>query len=206
MLTVETAVRFSKSNLIVPVTATPWPRARDRRISVNSFGLGGANAHVILEAKPATLMTNGVATANGHKRPIHRLLAFSAHSEASLNQITSKYEDVVKSESVELSDLAYTLGARRLHRNFRSFCVTDGTTYMPVPPCTSADFKGLLFIFTGQGAQWAGMGRDLMENFPSYKKDIQQMDCWLAQTKHAPSWSIEGTVLSRAGVKTIGHC
>ncbi|KAF7503264.1 hypothetical protein GJ744_004055 [Endocarpon pusillum] len=198
-------IRFSKSNLIVPVTATPWPRSRDRRISINSFGLGGANAHVILEANPATSTSNGVATTNGHKCPIHRLLAFSAHTEASLNKLTSRYEDLVKSGSVELSDLAYTLGARRLHRNFRSFCVTDGTTYTPVPPYTSADFKGLLFIFTGQGAQWAGMGRDLIQNFPSFKKDVQQMDCWLSQAKQAPSWSIEDVLIHSLSVNTAEY-
>ncbi|KAL1961386.1 hypothetical protein VTO42DRAFT_114 [Malbranchea cinnamomea] len=192
------AIPFKKSNLVVPTRATPWPNSRHRRVSVNSFGIGGANAHVILDAAPSLAATNGTnGITNGWHAEPERLLVFSAHSEASLKKNLSNYKNFVESESFKLSDLAYTLGARRQHQAVRAFCVTNGMSFEPTAPSKVSDFKGLLFIFTGQGAQWPGMGRELMRDFPSFREDIKQMDRWLSQATQAPSWKIED-VLSNA--------
>ncbi|KAK2782399.1 Type I Iterative PKS [Onygenales sp. PD_12] len=187
-------IPFTESKLVVPTGPTPWPSARCQRISVNSFGIGGANAHVILDAAPSLSGTNGTTTnssTNGWHAEPERLLVFSAHSEPSLKKILSSYNDFVESESFRLSDLAYTLGAKRRHRTVRSFCVTNGMSFEPSSPCKTAEFKGLLFIFTGQGAQWPGMGQALLRDFPSFRKDIKKMDSWLSGATQSPAWKIE---------------
>ena len=105
-----------------------------------------------------------------------------------------KYEAFIKSESFQLTDLAYTLGARRHHHKFRSFCVTDGSPLQPAATVRRPENSRLLFIFTGQGAQWSGMGRELIGDFPSFRKDIQQMDKCLAECQFPPPWRMEGKI------------
>ncbi|KAK8074380.1 hypothetical protein PG997_009043 [Apiospora hydei] len=176
-------IPFAESKLVVPTGPIPWPEGRDRRISVDSFGLGGANAHVILEAP---VKTDRVLM-NSNKKPTasQRLLVFSAHTETTLKAMLDRYETFVGSESSQLKDLAYTLGARRHHHQLRSFCVTDGQSYQPTATVRSSDPKRILFIFTGQGAQWSGMGRELIRDFPTFRRDIQRMDRWLTVTASA---------------------
>lgn len=103
-----------------------------------------------------------------------------------------KYEAFIGSEFFELTNLAYTLGARRHHHKFRTFCVTDGSSLQPSAIVRRPENGRLLFIFTGQGAQWSGMGRELIRDFPSFRKDIQQMDKYLSECQFPPPWRMEG--------------
>jgi acyl transferase domain-containing protein len=135
-------------------------------------------------------LTNG--NSNGFEGKEQRLLVFSANSEGSLKKMISNYKDFLENQPFKLSDLAHTLSVRRHHWNIRSFAVTDGKTLNTVPGSRISKFKGLLFIFTGQGAQWAGMGRELIRDFSSFREDIRKMDGWLAESSHPPGWKIEG--------------
>jgi acyl transferase domain-containing protein len=190
-------VPFSESRLTVPTEVIAWPRDRLQRISVNSFGLGGANAHVIVDAASSTSKPkNGILLAKpaGSEESEQRLLVFSAHSEVSLQKMISNYSEFIQRGSFCLSDLAYTLSVKRHHWNVRSFCVSNGKTLQAVPAVKTPKFKGLLFIFTGQGAQWKGMGRELLRDFSTFGEDIRKMDLWLAESSYPPSWKIEGTL------------
>ena len=197
-------VPFSESRLTVPTEVIAWPRGRLQRISVNSFGLGGANAHVIVDAASSTSEPNGVLSAKlaRSEESEQRLLVFSAHSEVSLQKMISNYSEFIKSGPFLLSDLAYTLSVKRHHWNVRSFCVSKGKTLQAVPAVKTPKFKGLLLIFTGQGAQWKGMGRKLLRDFSTFAEDIRKMDLWLAESSHPPSWKIEGTL---AHVTCVGQ-
>jgi acyl transferase domain-containing protein len=190
-------VPFSESRLTVPTEVIAWPRGRLQRISVNSFGLGGANAHVIVDAASSTSEPNGVLSAKlaRSEESEQRLLVSSAHSEVSLQKMISNYSEFIKSGPFLLSDLAYTLSVKRHHWNVRSFCVSKGKTLQAVPAVKTPKFKGLLLIFTGQGAQWKGMGRELLRDFSTFGEDIRKMDLWLAESSHPPSWKIEGTLV-----------
>jgi acyl transferase domain-containing protein len=94
-----------------------------------------------------------------------------------------------------LIDLAYTLSVRREHLPHRAFCVTHGGLPLEVsaPSKASSTTPEIVFVCTGQGAQWAQMGAKLMEEFPAFEEDIRAMDRALAKLPYPPSWTIEGT-------------
>lgn len=215
MLTLAPTVPFAEANLIVPTQPIPWPQGRAQRISINSFGLGGANAHVILESASSVspgLSDGAIPTLTGTASKLlsvttspQRLLPFSGHSETSLSKVLANYQSFAESGDVSIPDLAYTLGAKRTHHKVRSFCVTDGTSFQTAPVVRSSDSKGLLFIFTGQGAQWPGMGRELIRDYPSFREDIRQMDQWLTETLHPPPWRMEELLINEGAIQNAEY-
>jgi acyl transferase domain-containing protein len=121
------------------------------------------------------------------------LLVFSANHPDSLDKMVENYRRHVKEKSPNLRDLAYTLGARREHLAHRTFCITDGFGQLKVFPSIKGGVPPqVVFVFTGQGAQWPQMGRQLMMDFTSFCEDIREMDKVLADLPHPPPWAIEG--------------
>lgn len=94
-----------------------------------------------------------------------------------------------------LSDMSYSLGSKREALNQRAFVVTDGATdWNPVyasRPLPREPPKTVL-VFGGQGAQWAGMGKELIKNVPEFRSSLQTMDDVLHQLPDGPTWSLIG--------------
>jgi acyl transferase domain-containing protein len=120
---------------------------------------------------------------------------FSAAHRDSLFNVASNCEKYLKAHPFSITDLAYTLGHRRNHLQLRSYCISDGVSPFEVSPVIKAK-SGLktVFVFTGQGAQWAEMGKELINDFPSFRADIRAMDKILASLEHSPTWKIEGMI------------
>ena len=136
------------------------------------------------------------------------LLPFSGHSELSLNANISSIAEAA--DQYDVLDLAYTLSARRSKFFHRAFAIANA--YSPaaaLDPLTmtagksSASIPGVGFIFTGQGAQWAGMGAQLFAEFQSYRRTIRKLDEVLAQVPERPSWSLESTLLEPQATSRI---
>ena len=231
-----------------------WPESKVRRTGVNSFGYGGANGHVILEAAdawarrargftpPAVSLANSSfnptpadslstasksrsssepeilsldsatsATSSLYERNSF-LLPFSATTEKSLE---ARIIDTAQAatENLDVVDLAYTLGCRRTHfTQQRGYIVGGRDTLLKdldidnLRTLPSAPAHGPLpfaFIFTGQGAQWPGMGRELFEEFPVFRRSIQEMDTILTKVPHPPDWTIQGTLYAPAETSQI---
>ena len=135
----------------------------------------------------------GVAT----EAPRLSLILLSAKSEVSLRGSVEKHSQYLQQHgSSRLHDLAYTLATRRQHYDHRTFCVSDGDEPLHAqPPVRVKDVpRSLIFVFTGQGAQWAEMGKKLIEDFPSFRGDIKEMDNILSRCSIPPSWSILGMI------------
>jgi acyl transferase domain-containing protein len=221
-------IPFAKANLHVPVEPLPWPNGRRQRISVNSFGIGGANGHVILGSAEdfrlnganghATVngrgaanghaMTNGHADTNSHThQPTNRagttskkhLLVFSAHNSSSLQRTLIEYQQYIQANPLRLSDLAYTLCVRRSHLPHRAFCAPDGSAPLEFSALAKAKkTPQVTFVFTGQGAQWAQMAQELIEDYPDFNADIEHLDDVLSGLPEHPSWSIKEELLRDA--------
>ena len=123
------------------------------------------------------------------------LLVFSANHPKSLTSSLEEYQQLVARDPHLLKDLAHTLGARKEHLPHRAYCVMDGKA--PFEISTLAKSKStpkVVFVFTGQGAQWAGMAKQLLEDFAEFRNDIKAMDNVLAGLPTPPSWTIESNV------------
>ncbi|KAM0426273.1 hypothetical protein ACHAPT_008313 [Fusarium lateritium] len=221
-------------NMKIPIQEIVWPSDELRRISVNSFGFGGTNTHVVLDdayhylqergitgnhctvaaAGPAsndTTSMNGAGT-NGtliaattagttkgvtSSRPINgasgttnggqgksRLLVWSAADEKAVKRMVEGqqafFNNQVAGDPVKLDQFAYTLAARRSCMLWRTAAiVTDGPndniSIAAAKPVRSSGEAGLAFVFTGQGAQYAGMGWDLVHQYPIFAQTLERI-------------------------------
>ncbi|KAG6361752.1 hypothetical protein INS49_009980 [Diaporthe citri] len=191
-------------HLKVPTTLEQWPTThrpqQPRRASVNNFGYGGSNAHVILEALPsASHRTNGVAIEQTHgcERDKSTVLVLSARDEKSCRRMVADLKEYLQARSAApdtavnlMQDLSYTLCSRRTlfswvaasQVNFggdegmqQIVQELDSPSFMPVRiPSNRRPRIGM--VFTGQGAQWHAMGRELLQTYPGFRSSIEEAD------------------------------
>ncbi|HZF07417.1 MAG TPA: amino acid adenylation domain-containing protein, partial [Thermoanaerobaculia bacterium] len=160
---------LSTGGFYVPVVATPWVKeAGPRRAGVSSFGIGGTNAHVVLEEAPE--VAPGSAS-----RPL-QLVVLSARTPAALEQATRNLAEHLRRhpelDTGGLADVAYTLQLGRAAFEPRRIVVCESTadaaqvlsTLDPKRVLTrtrEAGERPVFFLFSGQGAQYHGMGAEL---------------------------------------------
>ncbi|OJI87738.1 hypothetical protein ASPTUDRAFT_61784 [Aspergillus tubingensis CBS 134.48] len=176
--------------LSVPTEPMPWPEGRKERISVNSFGIGGTNAHVVLDSA----LSYGVSPVPGRPLISPELLVYSANTTESLRRMTDNYKTWIQKNSDKVTDLAFTLANRREHLSHRTFAVASLTgSITPSLPIKSGKPPAIAMVFTGQGAQWPQMAGCLLQSpsYPIFRETIQSLDAHLQTLDHAPSWRIE---------------
>lgn len=182
-----------------------------RRASVNSFGYGGTNAHVILEQAPCVKLCSPekgvIADFIPHEQGNYvtmkqirpKLFIVSARTKISLlaairnlNRWISAY-----GSGRDLEDLAYTLCIRRSKLEWRfSFVakhyldIIDATQEAKIDENlkkASLDFR-VAFVFTGQGAQWHAMGRELITTCSQFRDSLSKSGSILQAL--GASWSV----------------
>ena len=170
------SLHFSAANPAIDFDGTPfrvnaqrsaWPReaGAPRRAGVSSFGVGGTNAHVILEEAPLALPSEPVAGP--------QLLTLSARTPAALARMAAQLADHLAADpALNLGDVAHTLRVGRKAFAQRMALVADGTaeavellraanTPYKVAGAVASRAHEQVWLFPGQGAQYAGMGRTL---------------------------------------------
>ncbi|MCJ1245434.1 hypothetical protein MMC30_002638 [Trapelia coarctata] len=200
-------------NIKFPVEPTPWPDMGLRRASINSFGFGGTNSHIILDDAfnflrlrglpgkhqtvqcppsvkkvqgdlPVQVNGNGTKTADAPK-----LLVWSAADQMGLSRLANAYSRhftaTPASDPDVLANLAYTLDTRRSILPWRSYSVAGSLndirqleTKISKPIQANATAPRLAFIFTGQGAQWFAMGRELLA-YSVFRDSLNAADTYL---------------------------
>jgi acyl transferase domain-containing protein/acyl carrier protein len=189
-------IDFTALKLRMPVANEAFPgNGATRHAGINSFGFGGSNAHVILSEAPKQAPRAHVSPDTSRAWP----LTLSARSEEALRvsawQLSVWLDDHSKlnGSSPLLPDLTYMLGARRNHHSHR-LALTARTigemvqelsafsTGQPGPRMRTAftprpeQAARVVFVMSGQGPRWQGMGRELMQYEPVFKRMIEACD------------------------------
>ncbi|KAK6076193.1 beta-ketoacyl synthase domain-containing protein [Seiridium cupressi] len=237
-------IRLDEWHIQIPRNLTVWPSVAHgvRRASINNFGYGGTNVHVIVEAKdswmtrfnPQSRISNGIqngnlngnhrsapggqvfqvngdanTTSNGtisHTRPWRnktKVFVLSAKDEQTCRQMVSTLKSYLQQNhpvDIEnyLQSLAYTLGERRTLfpwvaagsvsyvKGIEEFVKNLGSLELKATKITRSPRIGM--VFTGQGAQWHAMGRELMIAYPTFKQSLVEADGYLREL--GTQWSL----------------
>ncbi|OBB92750.1 type I polyketide synthase [Mycobacterium sp. 852002-30065_SCH5024008] len=170
------------TKLFVPQTITPWPTNghHPRRAAVSSYGLSGTNAHAIVEQAPAQVPEAAVP-----ESAVPLLFPLSSTSADELRRTAGRLGDwVAAHEDVALTDLAYTLARRRVHRPVRTAVIASGRPELvkalrevadgdtPYQAAVGQDDRGPVWVFSGQGSQWAQMGAQLLATEPVFAATV----------------------------------
>ncbi|KAJ5589352.1 hypothetical protein N7537_012030 [Penicillium hordei] len=204
-------IKVQEWGIKIVTESTKWPAKNDlstekptRRAGVNSFGYGGANSHAILESVDNFVpLRKGLSSEALSNMKSTFILPVSASSIASLETQLSNLSSL-DFEQVNIVDLAYTLGVRRSNLSSRAFTLAGQSTLQEnlasesfVFPIDGVSYTKLpfAFVFTGQGAQWAQMGKELIEEVPSFRKTLVELDNALQKLPHAPKWTLRQALL-----------
>jgi amino acid adenylation domain-containing protein len=167
-------IDFAGGPLFVNTALAEWPAsATPRRAGVSSFGIGGTNAHVILEEAPPLPEA-------APARP-WQLLLLSAKTETALDAATTKLASYLQANpSLDLADVAYTLQVGRQafshrravvcrdHADALAALTSDGSQRMTTAVAAPYE-RPVALLFPGQGAQYAGMARELYQDEPVFR-------------------------------------
>jgi acyl transferase domain-containing protein len=126
---------------------------------------------------------------------VPRLLLFSAKHPEALRQNVVNHESYHISNPDSLKDMSFSLAMRREVLSHRAFCVTNGEDNWKSLRTHRAGKRApprLIFTFSGQGAQWAQMGKELIQNVSAFKNSIEGMDAFLQTFPDPPRWKLLG--------------
>ncbi|KLO26333.1 type I polyketide synthase [Mycobacterium haemophilum] len=182
------AIDASTTRLFVPTESAPWPAAPGpRRAAVSSFGLSGTNAHMVIEQAPDTTVPTAVGT------PHVSALVVSGKTATRVASAAAALADWMSGPgaAAPLPDVAYTLNQHRVrHPQLATVLARDhaeavaglralaaGQPRVGVVGCDQhAAGPGRVFVYSGQGSQWAGMGRQLLADEPAFAKAVAELE------------------------------
>ncbi len=173
------AIDFSKSPFYVNTQLLPWKRgASARRAGVHSFGIGGTNAHVVVEEAPAVEPSMSA-------RPWH-LLALAARSKPALQAATSNFAAYFRQHpEANLGDVTYTsqMGRREFAQRRILVCSGAKDAALALEPLNAqrvftgvkppAD-RSVAFVFPGPGAQYVHMGAEIYRTEPTFRERVDE--------------------------------
>ena len=208
-------------HLQVATNLMPWPKLAGTplRASVNSFGFGGTNAHAILESYEPETSPGSQNTHSDQLCPGECFvgpLTFSAKTDKSLLTLVKEFSTYIKSHpTVDLNDLTWILGTKRTCHPIKGFfsgatrqrllafmdkqvesAEASGEFGVQAHPINADEIPGILGIFTGQGAQWITMAKELILGCRLFHESIQTCEKSLACLPDPPSWSLTRELLA----------
>jgi acyl transferase domain-containing protein/surfactin synthase thioesterase subunit len=179
-------IELDRTPFGVPTTLEDWPAGYEKRLgAVSSFGLGGTNAHAVLEAFPVP----PVAKAEDDGTPV--LLPLSARDPNALRALAERYRALLAGDDAPaLADVARAASLERMHHPLRATvtartradamgalaALAAGETRDVLAEGRATGASRVVFVFPGQGSQWLGMGRQLLIADPSFAEAFGARD------------------------------
>ncbi|HEY7170340.1 MAG TPA: SDR family NAD(P)-dependent oxidoreductase [Vicinamibacterales bacterium] len=203
--TLNPRIELNGFPLTIPVDRLPWAAGAPQRIAgVSSFGFSGTNAHIVIEEAPAPAAA-AAATTGAAERSQH-LLAMSARTGTGVRRLAELYgEHLAGHPELPLADVCFSANAGRSHLEERAAVtartsaelrdrladLAAGRTHPSIATGVGAPLEsGLVFLFTGQGSQYAGMARQLYDTQPTFRHALDRCDALLAPLLERPLLSV----------------
>ncbi|PFH59668.1 hypothetical protein XA68_12046 [Ophiocordyceps unilateralis] len=223
------AIKPFSERLKIATDAVPWPELppnTPRRASVNSFGFGGTNAHAIVESFQREVPHNEAAGNEICNDGVVMPLVVSANSEHSLRRLVDALRESLGEikDDKQLSQMLYTLAERRsqfpLRVAFSGRSVQALQRKLEEATASASDAAPMSFagdvrqlgqagriigVFTGQGAQWPTMGRELLRASGFARNLMAKLEESLASLPEAPSWTLTEQCIADADVTRLGE-
>ena len=210
-------IPFDALRLRVPREFAPWPADAPALAGVSSFGFGGTNAHLVIGGVaegPA-----GPARADEAEESAGaQLLPISARDPEALRDLARSFRDALAAGEAGWGDIAHTAGVRRGHNDHRLALVArsreeaadalDVFLRGEARPGMAAGRKApngrpkVAFVFAGQGPQWKGMGRDLLEREPAFRAAIEACD---EHFRRLAGWSLREELAADESASRLGQ-
>ncbi|HYB81986.1 MAG TPA: acyltransferase domain-containing protein, partial [Mycobacterium sp.] len=181
-------IPFHDIRLKVVADSIDWPETGSpRRAGVSSFGFGGTNAHLVLEQAPA------IEPVTSQPEPVVTTLVVSGKTPERLAATASVLAEWMDGDGagVALADVAHTLNHHRSrHQRFATVCARDRASAVAglraladgrpadgvAGPHEGSSGPGTVFVYSGQGSQWAGMGRQLLAEEPAFAAEVAELE------------------------------
>lgn len=208
------SIPWDQLPVAIPQRVEPLPSPAGRRLAgVSAYGIGGTNAHVVVEAEPAR-----TADSNAVGERTHHLLTLSSRNDAALRDLALRHADrLARGDAIPLARWCAAAAQRRSSLELRAAFVArtseemierlrafaagtapataEGRAYGPTSP-------GIVFVVPGQGAQWAGMARELMHRSLTFRESV--VACELAMRPWV-DWSLVEMLEAGVAFERIDH-